>query len=415
MLLTVSAGEGHNSAMKTIRAKLEGEGADVKVVNVFKDHSYGLKYHIINEGYLMACKYLMPLFNLGFKMCIGKDPSKRDSVGVHGFLKNETASFLKDILEFQPDVIFATHIYGAVMALDLKRTYALPYKVVFLYTDCIIYPYAECAVYADKIITPYDALKENYIKLGHTEDQILPYGIPVKEKFYKEDKTTKTEYRKKLELDEKMFTAMLMLGGGGGDDMFRIFKETIKVTTPIQIIVVCGKDTKTKNKIDKYLQKHPTHHKIVNYGFVTNVEEIMSASDMLMGKCGGLSSTEAICKCLPLMVTTKLPIQEVANYDFMVDNDAILVLGKGEKIADKIEECIKNPDILKTIAKNLDAIRNKDILENTYKALDNLGTAEYTEEFDYLKTYKKSQIKKDVKNMLKAAVKKAKEAKKNNN
>ena len=66
------------------------------------------------------------------------------------------------------------------------------------------------------------------------------------------------------------------------------------------------------------------------------------------------------------------------------------------------------------ISKNLDAIRNKDILENTYKLLDSLGTAKYTKDFDYLKDYKKSQIKKDVKNMLKAAAKKAKEAKKAN-
>ena len=91
--------------------------------------------------------------------------------------------------------------------------------------------------------------------------------------------------------------------------------------------------------------------------------------------------------------------------------DAIANAQIVEKIAAKIEECIANPDILKTIEKNLDAIRNKDILENTYKLLDSLGTAKYTKDFDYLKDYKKCQIKKDVKNMLKAAAKKAKEAK----
>ena len=401
ILLTVSAGEGHNSAMKTIKGKLEGEGNEVKVVNVFKDHSYGLKYHIINEGYLMACKYVMPLFNFGFKMCISKHPEKRDKASVHGFLKNETASFLKDILEYQPDVIFATHIYGAVMALNLKRTYDLPYKVVFLFTDCIIYPYSECAIHADKIITPYDALKERYINIGYKDEQILPYGIPVKEKFYKEDKTTKTEYRKKLELEKDMFTIMLMLGGGGGDDMFRIFKESIKVSTPIQIIVVCGKDTKTKDRIDKYLAKHDTIHKVVNYGFVTNVEEIMGASDMILGKCGGLSSTESICKCLPLMVCTHLPIQEKYNYEFMLENNAIVELKKGEKVHEKLEECISNKDLIPTIVKNLDKIRNKNILENTYKALDEFGTATYGDQYDYLKTKSKSEIKKDVKAMLK--------------
>lgn len=405
LLLTVSAGEGHNSAMKTIKAKLTSEGDEVKVVDVFRDHSSALKYHIINEGFLMLCKHFMPLFNLGFKMCIGKNPAKRDRVGVHKFLKNETASFLKDILTFQPDVIFATHIYGAVMALNLKRTYQLPYKVVFLFTDCIIYPYAECAVYADKIITPYRALTENYLKLGYSEDQILPYGIPVKEKFYQENQISKEEFRKQIGVDEKLFTVMLMLGGGGGGDMVRIFRETIKVRVPIQILVVCGKDHKSKAKIDKYLAKHHLPHKVVNYGFVANIEQLMAASDLLLGKCGGLSSTEAICQSLPLMITTRLPIQEVANYEFLLKHDAAVKLNKGEKIATKIEECIANPSLLKTIAANLTRIKNRDILENIYQAVDSLGTADYSTEFDYLSTYSPARIKKDVRRMLKNAIK----------
>ena len=76
-------------------------------------------------------------------------------------------------------------------------------------------------------------------------------------------------------------------------------------------------------------------------------------------------------------------------------------LKKGEKIHTKLEECINNKDMLPNIVKNLARIRNTDILENTYKALDELEPAVYGEEFDYLKTKTKSQIKKDVKAMLK--------------
>ncbi len=405
LLVTVTAGEGHNSAMKTIKAKLENAGDEVKVVDVFKDHSSAFKHYIISDAFLTLCKYFMPLFNWAFKHCQTKNPNKRDRSRVHGFLKNETASFLQDVLTFQPDVIFATHIFGAVIALNLKRTYDLPYKVVFLFTDCIIYPYAECAVYADKIITPYRALTENYLKLGYTEEQILPYGIPVKEKFYQTSTMTKAELRKQLGLDGNLFTVTLMLGGGGSGDMVRIFKETIKAKVPMQILVVCGKDTKSKKKIDRYLTRHKLIQKVVNYGFVNNIEDIMGASDLLLGKCGGLSSTEAICRCLPLMVTTRLLIQERANYEFLLEHNAAVQLKKGEKIATKIEECIANPAILNNVARNLSALKNHDILENIYNAVDALGTAEYGTKFDYLLAKSKSCIKKDVRNMLKMAVK----------
>ena len=401
LLLTVTAGEGHNSAMKTLKAKFEAEGNEVKVVDVFRDHGSAFKHFMISKAFLTLCKYFMPLYNLGFKMCRAKDPSKRDRFGVHGFLKKETASFLQDIIQYKPDVIFATHIYGAIMALDLKRTYALPYKVVFLFTDCVIYPYAECGIYVDKVITPYDALKVNYLQLGYSEDQILPYGIPVKEKFYQKLTVTKAALRKQLGLDENLFTVMLMLGGGGSSDMVRIFKETIKVKKPIQILVICGKDAKSKRHIDKYLARHILLHKVVNYGFVGNIEDLMAASDLLLGKCGGLSSTEAICRCLPLMVTTKLPIQEEANYQFLLKHNAVLQLRKGEKVATRIEECIANPLILKEVVNNLAGLKNCDILENIYKAVDKLGTVEYGTKFDYLLAYPKSRVKKDVRKMLK--------------
>ena len=350
LLLTVTAGEGHNSAMKTLKAKFEAEGNKVKVVDVFRDHGSAFKYFIISKAFLTFCRYFMPLFNLGFKMCRTKNPNKRDRSGVHAFLKKETASFLKDIIDYQPDVIFATHIYGAIMALDLKRTYDLPYKVIFIFTDCVVYPYAECAIYADKVITPYDALKNNYLKLGYSEDQILPYGIPVKEKFYQKPIMTKAVLRKQLGLDESLFTVMLMLGGGGYGNMVRIFKEVIKVKKPIQILVICGKDAKTKRQIDKYIARHILLHKVVNYGFVGNIEDLMAASDLLLGKCGGLSSTEAICRCLPLMVTTKLLIQEEANYQFLLKHNAVLQLRKGDKVAIKIEECIAKPSILNEVS-----------------------------------------------------------------
>lgn len=401
LLVTVSAGEGHNSAMKTIKTKLESAGDEVKVVDVFKDHSSAFKYYLIKDMFLTLCKYFMPIYNWAFKHCQTKDPNKRNRSRVHSFLKNETASFLQDVLTFHPDVIFATHIFGAIIALNLKRTYDLPYKVVFLFTDCIVYPYAECAIYADKIITPYQALTENYLKLGYTEEQILPYGIPVKEKFYQDNQMTKSDFRKKIGLDENLFTVMLMLGGGGSSDMVRIFKETIKVTIPMQILVVCGKDEKSKKQIDKFLTKNSIRHKVVNYGFVSNIEEIMGASDLLLGKCGGLSSTEAICQALPLMITTRLPIQEVANYEFLLKHDAAVELKKGEKIAARIEECIANPSILKSIEDNLKKIKNHNILEKIYHVVDSFTTAKYTPIIDSLAERSKFRIKQDVRRMLK--------------
>ena len=78
-----------------------------------------------------------------------------------------------------------------------------------------------------------------------------------------------------------------------------------------QIVLVNGRNEKMKESVDEYIaQENITN--IKNIGFAKNVDVIMSASDMLIGKIGGVAIAEAFNKKLPILAAKRQPWQAVS-------------------------------------------------------------------------------------------------------
>jgi processive 1,2-diacylglycerol beta-glucosyltransferase len=49
------------------------------------------------------------------------------------------------------------------------------------------------------------------------------------------------------------------------------------------------------------------------FGFVANMHELMAASDLVVGKAGGLTLAESFCMGLPIVMVSPVPGQEERN------------------------------------------------------------------------------------------------------
>jgi processive 1,2-diacylglycerol beta-glucosyltransferase len=58
------------------------------------------------------------------------------------------------------------------------------------------------------------------------------------------------------------------------------------------------------------------------FGFVTNIHQLMDASDILISKAGGLTSSEAMAKSLPMLIVDPIPGQESRNSDMIIEHGA---------------------------------------------------------------------------------------------
>ena len=72
----------------------------------------------------------------------------------------------------------------------------------------------------------------------------------------------------------------------------------------------------------------------------------MSACDVMIGKGGGLSTTEAINKGLPLIATTHLPSQEVYNIEFLQNKGLALSFSNFKELENIIKQLMQTPQEL---------------------------------------------------------------------
>ena len=88
-----------------------------------------------------------------------------------------------------------------------------------------------------------------------------------------------------------------------------------KCTRGEHILVICGNNEKIRKKLRKEFEKCPNIHII---GYTRHVPEYMDMCDVIYTKPGGLTSTEAAVKQIPIIHTKPIPGCENANLAFFV-------------------------------------------------------------------------------------------------
>ncbi|MBF0254790.1 MAG: galactosyldiacylglycerol synthase, partial [Candidatus Omnitrophica bacterium] len=79
--------------------------------------------------------------------------------------------------------------------------------------------------------------------------------------------------------------------------------------TEIQAIVVAGNNADLKARIDRLADSD----RILSLGFVDDMDLLMDAADIVVGKAGGLTVSESLAKKKPLFIVNPVPGQEEFN------------------------------------------------------------------------------------------------------
>lgn len=369
LILTVTAGNGHNSCANAMKNRLEaGGGFEVKIVDVIKEYTSKINSWTIDKGYNIACGYLLPFYNMGYNRYMKSDPKKAKICGAQKWVKDASEGVLKLIYDFQPDVIFGTAYYAGIILANLRRCFAIPAKTISCMLDYVISPFWEACVGGIDVMTiSNEAFRQGMIEKGFSNENLVCTGIPVDSRFLQ--KISRSEACEKLGLDEKIFTIFVFYGGGhwhGGYKIFKIIAKNFK--KKVQVVVVNGHDKQSKEKIDRDIKKLPKNIIVKNFGFSKEIPLIMSACDVMIGKGGGLSTTESVLKELPLIATKKLPMQEVWNIRFLESVGVALSFGNKKELISHLNDLYDNPDKLKDMKEKLKPLKTNG-LEEIFKII----------------------------------------------
>ena len=91
-------------------------------------------------------------------------------------------------------------------------------------------------------------------------------------------------------------------------------------------------------------------------GFTTEMDELMTAADLFVGKPGGLTTSEVLSKGLPMVVINPIPGQEERNSDHLLEEGAAIRSNNLPALAYKIDALIDTPGKLAQMSESARAM-----------------------------------------------------------
>lgn len=365
LIMSVTAGGGHNSAANAMKTYLEERGVECRVIDTFNYISPPLA-KTISEGYLFVTKDMKYGYSAGYR--IAEKRKKTDGKSITRFANRIISSKIKKYIDgFDPDAVIYTHVFAGVILDILKTKGSLAAKTLGILTDFVFHPYWEECRHLDCVVTANEMLGYQAKKKGFSPDQIIPSGIPIDPKFALS--RTKEEARSELGLDIKKKTVLLMAGSMGYGNMGRVVERLDSIDADFQLIVVCGNNKKVRRDVDALTTKK----RVLNFGFVSNVDLLMDASDCIISKPGGLTTSEALAKRLPMIIVNPIPGQEARNTEFLLNNGAALVPSHTFSLEEALWSLLSSPEKMRVMKENIELLRKPNATADACELAITLG------------------------------------------
>ena len=309
LILSCNTGEGHNSAARAVEECIQLHGQEAEKMDVMMLGGKRISKYV-GGSYVWVVKHTPRFFNLLYRLG-SKVTSSRHKSPVYyanALLAKRLEKYIKDN---DYDMIVTTHLFPAETLSYLKQKKRLEQHVVAVQTDYTCIPFWE-ETDCDYYIIPHEDLLEEYVGRGIPKEKLLAYGIPVRQEFSKPRNST--EARKRCKLPEDCHVFLIMSGSMGfGKIQLFVGKLRRSISKKEYIVVVCG----TNKKLYRILKAEFGRHKNVKIlGYTNHIASYMDASDVLFTKPGGLTSTEAAVKGIPIIHTEPIPGCETKNRDF---------------------------------------------------------------------------------------------------
>jgi processive 1,2-diacylglycerol beta-glucosyltransferase len=347
LFLSNTAGQGHHSTANALQEVLTSRGVECRVIDTYA-YLNPVLYETVARGYLMATAITPGAYGGFYRAAEKKD--KSDSMYTPVNVANSVMAIkLKKYFEreFSPDVIVCTHVFSAEVVNVMKARGLLDVPVIGIITDYTIHPFWQDVSHIDYFVTASELLALQAVKKGIRKEQLLPFGIPISSKF--SGHVEKLEARRQLGIDVDKQTVLLMSGSMGYGNISHVLSKIDAIEADFQIIAVCGNNRHAKRKIDRM----ETQKKVFCYGFVSNVELMMDASDCIVTKPGGLTTSEALAKNLPIIMVNPIPGQEERNVEFMLNNGIAINATSTFPVDEAIYQLFLYPEKLKNMIENI--------------------------------------------------------------
>jgi processive 1,2-diacylglycerol beta-glucosyltransferase len=217
----------------------------------------------------------------------------------------------KYVLHRGYDTIVCVHVFASFMVTAARQECGLLARAYFVATDYTCSP-GVGDLDMDTFFIPHADLTEEFVSKGVPRERIVASGIPIHKNFL--SPCDKASARRALSLPESKRVLLLSSGSMGCGPIERVASRLASSLRQSEmLIVICG----TNRPLYNSLKRQISSKNVRIIGYCTRMSEYMSAADVYMTKAGGLSTTEAIMRRLPLLCIDAVGGCETRNLEFM--------------------------------------------------------------------------------------------------
>lgn len=350
LIFYASYGGGHLSAAKSIKQHIDENYNDVqteiidcvKYINKALDKVTTAAYREMAKKAPWAWEKVYYKSQNGF---LGKVSTSSNKI--------MTVKMAKLFREFQPDVVISTHPFGSQMTSYLKQKGKTNCKLATIMTD---FKSHDQWLIGNKFVDFYfvsnNKMKESIAKSGVDKNKIFVTGIPISKRFLQS--YNKKEICSYFNIDENKKIVLFFGGGeyGLGKDRTVAILNTLTDFSDIQVIAIAGKNEKMKQEFEKIVANKHKEETIKVLPFTDMVPELMSISDLVITKPGGLTVSESLASHLPLIVINPIPGQEEENAEFLESSNCAIWLKKNDDPNEVFSSILNNETKLEDLKNN---------------------------------------------------------------
>jgi len=331
LLLSASSGAGHVRAAQALEKAFASRGdCAVEHVDVIQ-HVSRVFQRVYDKAYISMVRRAPELMGVLYDRTDRPWEKMRRRLFVD---RLNTQPMIRMLKRVQPDLCVATHFLPAEIIAWLIAKKKLRTRNAIVVTDYDVHAMWLCRT-VNRYYVAIPEAAEYLAGIGVPREIIRVTGIPVDPLFA--IPVEKTAARKHLSLDPAATVILIAAGGYGIGPVEQLVRDLLALNRPWQIVAIAGKSEDVKKKLDAVAAsagnlppgslpgdaQRPAP-RLVPVGFTKEMDQYMAAADLLVGKAGGLTTSEALARALPMALIEPIPGQEERNADHLLEEGAAI-------------------------------------------------------------------------------------------
>lgn len=296
-------------------------------------------------------RHIPGLFRFGYGFAERHPDILKEEAALYKLLTGGTEQLFAYIQDGNYDTVICTHVFSSLLLRQMLKEHPVSLQTAFVATDYTCSPGAAKSE-LDHYFIPADSLAAEFIAQGVPAEKIIACGIPVCKEIY-----TRIDHAKqKAGVSPEHSHLLMMCGSMGCGPLAKLAKLLCEsMDDAMELSIVCGTNEKLRNELTEEFASLPHVH---IYGFVNHIACLMDSADLYLTKPGGLSTTEAAIKHLPMVLIDAVAGCEDYNLSFFVQLGGALTGDTPEALSQICIDLMRSKDRLTQMRLALTAMPN---------------------------------------------------------